>query len=143
VRGSVSCLLLVIPKRLKLTVTPFRVRLEVMRKDAVYAVLLNVTLFRGMSCAIAQDPRYLRFSVLAPSGTIHYNLRVSSFSLLTAQSFKLNWACNEFLSSLTSLGGERTSSGRSTESDQRQHPSCIGQPTTYYYPISSRFALLL
>jgi len=50
----------------------------VMRKDAVYAVLLNVTLFRGMSCAIAQDPRYLRFSVLASSGTIHYNLRVGS-----------------------------------------------------------------
>ena len=47
-----------------------------MRKDAVYAVLLNVTLFRGMSCSIAQDPRYLRFSVLAPSGTVHYNLRV-------------------------------------------------------------------
>ena len=48
-----------------------------MRKDAVFAVLLNVTLFRGMSCAIAQDPRYLRFSVLTPGGTaIHYNLRV-------------------------------------------------------------------
>ncbi|KAI0262285.1 hypothetical protein BC834DRAFT_925245 [Gloeopeniophorella convolvens] len=50
----------------------------VMRKDAVYAVLLNVTLFRGMSCAVAQDPRYLRFSVLAPGGTTHYNLRVAS-----------------------------------------------------------------
>jgi Ran-binding protein 3 len=50
----------------------------VMRKDAVYAVLLNVTLFRGMSCTIAQDPRYLRFSVLTPSGAIHYNLRVGS-----------------------------------------------------------------
>jgi Ran-binding protein 3 len=51
-------------------------RVKVMRKDAVYAVLLNVTLFRGMSCSIAQDPRYLRFSVLTPSGTMHYNLRV-------------------------------------------------------------------
>jgi len=50
----------------------------VMRKDAVYAVLLNVTLFCGMSCSIAQDPRYLRFSVLTPSGTTHYNLRVGS-----------------------------------------------------------------
>ena len=49
---------------------------EVMRKEAVYAVLLNVTLFRGMSCTIAQDPRYLRFSVLTPSGATHYNLRV-------------------------------------------------------------------
>ncbi|KAH9968421.1 hypothetical protein BGW80DRAFT_1338438 [Lactifluus volemus] len=50
----------------------------VMRKDAVYAVMLNVTLFRGMSCSIAQDPRYLRFSVLTSSGTTHYNLRVGS-----------------------------------------------------------------
>ncbi len=57
-----------------------------MRKDAVYAVLLNVTLFRGMSCSIAQDPRYLRFSVLAPSGTIHYNLRVRFLFLLEVQS---------------------------------------------------------
>jgi len=60
----------------KLTLTPLPSRVKVMRKDAVYAVLLNVTLFRGMSCSIAQDPRYLRFSVLTPSGTMHYNLRV-------------------------------------------------------------------
>jgi len=57
---------------------PLPSRVKVMRKDAVYAVLLNVTLFRGMSCSIAQDPRYLRFSVLTPSGTMHYNLRVGS-----------------------------------------------------------------
>lgn len=56
-----------------------------MRKDAVYAVLLNVTLFRGMSCSIAQDPRYLRFSVLAPSGTMHYNLRVRFLLSLEAR----------------------------------------------------------
>jgi Ran-binding protein 3 len=49
---------------------------EVMRKDAVYVVLLNVTLFRGMSCTIAQDPRYLRFSVLTHGRAMHYNLRV-------------------------------------------------------------------
>jgi hypothetical protein len=55
-----------------------------MRKDAVYAVLLNVTLFRGMSCSIAQDPRYLRFSVLMPSETMHYNLRVRFFLFLKA-----------------------------------------------------------
>jgi len=57
-----------------------------MRKDAVYAVLLNVTLFRGMSCSIAQDPRYLRFSVLAPNETVHYNLRVRFLLSLEAQS---------------------------------------------------------
>jgi Ran-binding protein 3 len=63
---------------------PFRVK--VMRKEAVYAVLLNVTLFRGMSCSIAQDPRYLRFSVLTPSGTMHYNLRVRFLLSPEAQS---------------------------------------------------------
>ena len=64
-----------------LIVAPIFALVKVMRKDAVYAVLLNVTLFRGMSCAIAQDPRYLRFSVLAPAGTMHYNLRVCLLSL--------------------------------------------------------------
>ncbi|TFY75289.1 hypothetical protein EWM64_g8724 [Hericium alpestre] len=49
-----------------------------MRKEAVYTVLLNVTLFRGMSCFIAQDPRYLRFSVIEGGVTTHYNLRVSN-----------------------------------------------------------------
>jgi hypothetical protein len=73
--------------------------IKVMRKDAVYAVMLNVTLFRGMSCAIAQDPRYLRFSVLTPSGTIHYNLRVRFF-LTLAQFFELNWAATNLPVSL-------------------------------------------
>jgi len=47
-----------------------------MRKEAVYAVMLNVTLFHGMQCVIAQDPRYLRLSVLESGSTTHYNLRV-------------------------------------------------------------------
>ncbi|KAF8645085.1 hypothetical protein AX16_008143 [Volvariella volvacea WC 439] len=49
----------------------------VMRKDAVFTVLLNVTLFHGMSCSLAQDPRYLRFSTIEDGHTTHYNLRVS------------------------------------------------------------------
>lgn len=49
----------------------------VMRKEAVYTVLLNVTLFHGMRCTLAQDPRYLRFSVIEAGMTTHYNLRVS------------------------------------------------------------------
>jgi len=48
----------------------------VMRKEAVYTVLLNVTLFPGMKCFIAQDPRYIRFSVIEDGTTTHYNLRV-------------------------------------------------------------------
>jgi hypothetical protein len=82
-------------------------RVQVMRKDAVFVVLLNVTLFRGMSCAIAQDPRYLRFSVLAPDGTIHYNLRVRL--LLPKGQF---FAAKLFLQRIFFvLGGKRTSSG--------------------------------
>lgn len=51
----------------------------VMRKDAVYTVLLNATLFKGMKCSYApQDQRYLRFSTFDRSGVpTHYNLRVS------------------------------------------------------------------
>ena len=48
----------------------------VMRKEAVYTLLLNVTLFSGMRCSLAQDPRYLRFSVIEAGATTHYNLRV-------------------------------------------------------------------
>ncbi|KAJ7931679.1 hypothetical protein B0H13DRAFT_1957161 [Mycena leptocephala] len=50
----------------------------VMRKEAVYTVLLNVTLFHGMRCTLAQDPRYLRLSVLEGGVATHYNLRIAS-----------------------------------------------------------------
>ncbi|EDR13928.1 uncharacterized protein LACBIDRAFT_305140 [Laccaria bicolor S238N-H82] len=50
----------------------------VMRKEAVYTLLLNVTLFSGMRCSLAQDPRYLRFSIIEAGATTHYNLRVSN-----------------------------------------------------------------
>ncbi|KAG0704822.1 hypothetical protein DFH29DRAFT_783960, partial [Suillus ampliporus] len=49
-----------------------------MRKEAVYTVILNVTLFSGMKCFIAQDPRYIRLSVIEDGVTTHYNLRVSN-----------------------------------------------------------------
>ena len=48
----------------------------VMRKDAVYTVILNAPLFRGMSCTIAQDPRYIRFSLIESGTMTHYNIRV-------------------------------------------------------------------
>ncbi|TBU22458.1 hypothetical protein BD311DRAFT_705467 [Dichomitus squalens] len=50
----------------------------IMRKEAVYTVLLNATLFKGMRCFAAQDPRYIRFSVIEHNVTTHYNLRVSN-----------------------------------------------------------------
>ncbi|KAL4251573.1 hypothetical protein ABKN59_006700 [Abortiporus biennis] len=49
-----------------------------MRKEAVYTVILNAPLFKGMKCFLAQDPRYIRFSVFEGSSTTHYNLRVSN-----------------------------------------------------------------
>lgn len=48
-----------------------------MRKEAVYTLLLNVTLFPGMRCTLAQDPRFVRFSVIENGKTTHYNLKVS------------------------------------------------------------------
>jgi hypothetical protein len=96
-----------------------------MRKDAVYAVLLNVTLFRGMSCSIAQDPRYLRFSVLTPSGTTHYNLRVRYFIFSLSPGLVLRNSV---------LGGERTGRGRPSTGDQRQYPSSLSQRAKFVLP---------
>lgn len=50
----------------------------VMRKEAVFTVLLNVTLFHGMAVSVTQDPRYVRISVIENGATVHYNLRVAS-----------------------------------------------------------------
>ncbi|KAL4078678.1 hypothetical protein V8B97DRAFT_1932767 [Scleroderma yunnanense] len=49
-----------------------------MRKEAVFTVILNVTLFPGIKCFIAQDPRYIRFSAIEGGATAHYNLRVAN-----------------------------------------------------------------
>jgi len=57
----------------------------VMRKDAVHTLLLNQPLFPGMKCTLAQDPRYLRFSVIEDGKTAHYNLRVANAKI--AQDF--------------------------------------------------------
>jgi hypothetical protein len=61
----------------------FLIVLPVMRKDAVYTLLLNITLFPGMVAALAdQDSRYLRFSAIENGVTTHYNLRVRRVLLL-------------------------------------------------------------
>jgi Ran-binding protein 3 len=49
-----------------------------MRKDAVYTVILNITLFSGMRCSLAQDPRYLRVSAIENGLTTTYNIKVSN-----------------------------------------------------------------
>lgn len=69
----------------------------VMRKEAVLTTLLNVSLFHGMSCAIAQDPRYVRFSAIdtgAGTQLTHYNLRVSIdfLSMPTLLNVLSSWA---------------------------------------------------
>ncbi len=73
----------------------------VMRKEAVYTVLLNVTLFHGMRCVLAQDPRYVRFSVIQDGVTTHYNLRVSSSTVV--------W---RIIPILTFVAGESQNCGR-------------------------------
>ncbi|KAI0701512.1 hypothetical protein BC835DRAFT_1323106 [Cytidiella melzeri] len=50
----------------------------IMRKEGVYTLMLNATLFSGMKCALAQDPRYIRFSVIENGTTTHYNIRLSN-----------------------------------------------------------------
>lgn len=52
----------------------------VMRKEAVYTVILNAVLFKGMKCSYApQDQRFLRFSTIDKAGApTHYNLKVSA-----------------------------------------------------------------
>lgn len=56
--------------------------LAVMRKEAVYTLLLNATLFKGMRCTLAQDPRYIRFTVFENGTPTTYNLRVSCILLV-------------------------------------------------------------
>ena len=50
---------------------------SVMRKEAVLSILLNAPLFKGMHCSLAQDPRFVRFSIIEGTVMMHYNLRVS------------------------------------------------------------------
>ena len=58
----------------------------VMRKEAVYTLLLNAKLFKGMKCTLAQDPRYIRFSVFEGDAPTTYNLRVSGVVILRLHS---------------------------------------------------------
>jgi Ran-binding protein 3 len=58
----------------------------VMRKEAVFTILLNTTLFPGMKCSNLQDPRYLRFSAIEDGTTVHYNLKVSYTLMLSLSS---------------------------------------------------------
>ena len=69
-----------------------------MRKEAVYTVLLNVLLFKGMRCSITADPRYIRFSVLEDGVATHYNLRVSASPIIVAFFFSSTISTNSLRS---------------------------------------------
>jgi Ran-binding protein 3 len=88
----------------------------VMRKEAVYTVLLNVTLFHGMRCTLAQDPRYIRLSVLEGGAATHYNLRVSHFYLVCYTVFK---PCYFSFAGHQCEGGARTAARNQCESSRR------------------------
>ena len=89
-----------------------------MRKEAVYTLLLNATLFRGMRCFLAQDPRYLRFSVLDAGVTTHYNLRVR------ADAFHCGTCAH--LPFVRHAGFELEDCGGALGGDQRAHPHRLG-----------------
>ena len=67
----------------------------VMRKEAVFTLLLNVPIFSGMSASTAQDPRYVRLSAFEGGQTVHYNLRVCylCFGSLGSKVFMVNTGC--------------------------------------------------
>ena len=88
----------------------------VMRKEAVYTLLLNATLFRGMRCFLAQDPRYLRFSVFEAGATTHYNLRVRPFSPSPSPSPSPSLASSGSRAHLGGLGRFRTRRSRRSSS---------------------------
>ncbi len=50
----------------------------VMRADGVYRLILNATLFPGMTFDAAEGQSYLRFSVVESFKTVSYLLKVSS-----------------------------------------------------------------
>ena len=91
-----------------------------MRKEAVYTVLLNATLFKGMRCFLAQDPRYLRFSVFEGGVASHYNLRVRVAVAALAHSVCIDVElCLSLCAFVTGL--EREDRGRAPRGDQRAH----------------------
>lgn len=73
----------------------------VMRKEAVLSLLLNAPLFKGMRCSIAQDPRFVRFSVIEGAAAVHYNLRVS---------YAIWYLIDELLSSCRQLANAKVAS---------------------------------
>ena len=65
----------------------------IMRKEAVFTLLLNVPIFSKMSVSSSQDPRYVRVSAFEGGQTVHYNLRVSYlYSRSFGHSVFMDWS---------------------------------------------------
>lgn len=103
-----------------------------MRKEAVYTVILNVTLFSGMKCFIAQDSRYIRLSVIEDGVTIHYNLRVSCFRL-----YCFHDICSDLLA-----GFKREDCTRFARGDQVEYSSLTSRVPLCYFTVHRDHALL-
>lgn len=49
-----------------------------MRAEGVYRLILNASLFSGMRCTLAQDPKFIKFSVVEGGVPVHHLIKVSS-----------------------------------------------------------------
>lgn len=123
----------------------------VMRKEAVFNLLLNVPIFPGMSVSTAQDPRYVRLSAFEEGQTVHYNLRVSQLPL---ESLWLQ-GTHRFVYAGCDCQDGRRAFGRyqnirscitilkRAHTYTREGPSCIEYPFLLFHPGSSVLSAVL
>jgi len=50
---------------------------SVMRADGVLRLLMNASLFHGMSCSVAQDPKFIKISTLENGAFVHHAIKVT------------------------------------------------------------------
>lgn len=49
-----------------------------MRAEGVFRLILNANLFAGMPCAIGQDPKFIKLSVLENGAFVHHAIKVGN-----------------------------------------------------------------
>src|SRR5258708_19292587 len=54
----------------------------VMRAEGVFRLILNANLFAGMPCAIGQDPKFIKLSVLENGAFVHHAIKVGVAALV-------------------------------------------------------------
>ncbi|KAF8324335.1 uncharacterized protein EI90DRAFT_3130031 [Cantharellus anzutake] len=50
----------------------------IMRAEGVFRLLLNASLFAGMPCAIGQDPKFIKLSILEDGRFVHHAIKVGN-----------------------------------------------------------------